>query len=224
MAAVALGRFTTEVLDLGPGPRTSAAGAPPRLAWSPAPVIASPDVAEANAGLIRLVTGATCVIGPAVCDALAEATAACGDGDRAACLAAARHLDRHPPYSSSASFLYLAACRLGDAAGCAAITGDAPLDCAVDVGRCTVAARNDRALLVSLCERGGADACAMVAELAGGTPAGDAYLLAACQRGGMPACNEVARRYARRDPVLAGIAGRIACEAGFAEACLGPNG
>lgn len=222
VTAVALGRFTTDAsLDLGPRPSASAWAAPPRLVWSPAPA-AVPVDAAVSLNLARKMTSPACILGPAaLCDALAEATAACVGGDRAACLAAARHVDRQPPYSSATVLLYGAACRLGDAEGCAAIAGDAPLDCAVDIGRCTVAARKDRAVLVSLCERGGADACAMVASLAWETPTGDAYMIASCQRGGMPACAEAARRYARRDPVLAGIAAEVACEAGFDEACLG---
>jgi|JI10StandDraft_1071094.scaffolds.fasta_scaffold35105_5 hypothetical protein len=221
----ATGRLVEEPLWRARPPTAGRFVAPPRLEWSPG---ATPAAISAEAQrLLALVAGLTtptCALGhAALCDALQPPVDACAAGDGAACFAVAERLDRQPPYAAGAVFVYAAACRLGVEAGCAASAATAPLDCAVDVGRCAAAARGDRERLAPLCARGSADACAMMAIDADGTPIGDAYLIAACQRGGALACGEVARRYAGPDPALAAVAGQLACEAGVADACGGPS-
>lgn len=185
-----------------------------------------------SSDLIRAVTRPTCVLGPpTLCAALAEPIDACVAGDAGACTEVGTYLDRNPPYPDGAVFFFHHGCVLGDARACAArSTADA--DCATQLGTCTRAAaeRRDRHALAALCQRGAADACAVVASAAvqaGRDGEANTYLLAACEAGGPLACAEVARRYradctgtcAAPDPTVAAIAGARACSAGVAAAC-----
>lgn len=173
-----------------------------------------------------------CNLGPAdLCALVAPSVDACADGDAASCLALVQYLGAVPPYPFAAVFFQDEACRLGEASACTrTIAGDAPIDCEREPLACAMRARRAHDLigLDQACTRGVADACAALAlEFDDEPGTSQAYLTAACEAGGVYACDALAQRLAptchddcyAADPAQARLAARIACDAGYPEAC-----
>lgn len=203
---------------------------------------AAPDDAGVPTGPPRSHLAATmlepaCILGPVdLCRAIADTVDACDAGDGQACLAVGQYLEDNPPRPMVALSFYLYACRSGEQGGCdrmAAIKtlaaspapcDDDPMACAWQALKAQDEARLDRA-----CSLGVADACAFMLDRAEhDPPRARGYLEASCQLGNPMACEELGRRLAPAcdedcyppDPEAAAEASTIACEVGFAAACL----